>query len=562
MTPFMPEHFETMTFPGRESEEGPLSGRKDGPVGPVPTNSTAFRLLDTGHLTAAANMALDKIILDEVARGASPPTFRFLQFRPAAVLVGYHQDVMLEVRADYCLEHGIDVNRRLTGGGAILFQESALGWELFGAPGSAPFIGSYESILNRICTIAASGLSRLGFRAAFRPRNDIEVNGRKISGTGGVTVTGGFMFQGTVLVENEAELFMRALRVPVEKLKKREIESLMERICFLSDLVRPTPSVDAIKDALAQEFAEQLSVDMVPGDLTEAETALVARELGFFGSHRWIMSRTRPKSEGEAARSITQTDGGTLRVHLWPAPGGRRVREALIAGDFFAVPSRLIHDLEAALVGVPLEPTALGNAVKSFLARLEGMILGIEPGSVAGAVAAASERLKLVNGVFDLSEANELFMVNIPVEQLRSLKPKWLLLPYCSKHLDCPYRSVVGCDECGSCEIGWCFSLARAYDMEPITVQSFEHLMDVLRDECNDPTGLYVGSCCEAFYAKHQQEMEAVPARGLLVNLDSTTCYDLGKGTEAYQGRFDTKTTLNLPLIEKTLKFLHENSHD
>ena len=191
---------------------------------------TEFRLLDRGHLTAAENMALDQIILEEVAAKMSPPTIRFLQFAPPAALVGYHQDVDLEIRSDYCRTRGIDVNRRITGGGAIYFQESALGWELFGVQGEAPFRDSFEAILDRICSVAAAGLSRLGTNARFRPRNDIEIDGRKISGTGGVTISGGFMFQGTVLVKNEVEQFLKALRVPVEKLKKREIESLMERI--------------------------------------------------------------------------------------------------------------------------------------------------------------------------------------------------------------------------------------------------------------------------------------------------------------------------------------------
>jgi len=94
--------------------------------------------------------------------------------------------------------------------------------------------------------------------------------------------------------------------------------------------------------------------------------------------------------------------------------------------------------------------------------------------------------------------------------------------------------------------------------MIPLTIQSFEHLMNVLWGVCTDPRGMYVGSCCEAFYAKHQKEMERVPARGVLVNLDSTTCYDLGKGISAYQGRFDNKTNLNMYLITKTLRRLHE----
>lgn len=515
-----------------------------------------FRLLDTGAISAATNMALDKIILEEVAAGASPPTLRFLQFKPAAALVGYHQDVNLEIRKDYCRTNGIEINRRHTGGGSIFFQESALGWELYGVPGEAPFLGSYETILYRICSVAASGLSRLGIEAAFRPRNDIEVEGRKISGTGGVTISGGFMFQGTVLVENEVDRFLKALRVPVEKLKKREIESLMERICFLSDLISPVPSISRIQAAMTREFEEHLHVRMTRAELTPAERKRLTEEISYFESTEWIEARSRPPSEGEPIRSLVQADAGTMRVLLWAAPGGRRVRQALIVGDFFTVPGRLIHDLEAALAGVVLERHALERAVLSFFNSYDGHILGIDPSEVAATVGKAADRLKLVNGDFSLAEVNELFLVNITPDEVVGQKPKWLLLPYCSKDLDCEYRDIPGCDECGRCEIGDCFELARSFHLEPITIQSFEHLMEVLRNRCRDAHAIYVGSCCEPFYAKHQKEMEEVRARGVLVNLDCTTCYDLGKASLAYEGKFDTKTFLNLGLMEKTLQYL------
>ncbi|MBI5569924.1 MAG: DUF116 domain-containing protein [Desulfomonile tiedjei] len=519
--------------------------------------SKAIRLLDTGHLSAAANMALDRIILEEVSGLASPPTLRFLQFRPAAALVGYHQDVSLEVRKDYCVRHGIDINRRHTGGGTVLFQESALGWEVFGVLGQAPFQGAYESILTRICNIAAAGLSRLGIPAAFRPRNDIEVHGRKISGTGGVSVSRGLMFQGTVLVQNEVELFLKALRVPVEKLKKREIESLMERICFLSDLVNPLPPIELVKEHLAAEFASRLGVEMIPGDLTSREQQRLKKEVAFFESPDWILARSRPRREGEPVRSIAQTEAGTLRIHLWVAPGGRRVRQALISGDFFAIPSRLVHDLEAALVGVPAEEKPLRDAVMRFFLANEGRLLGIEPAQVAEAVAAAAERLDLLDRRFCPDEVNELFLLNLGPRDLADYRPRWLLLPYCSKNLDCTFRKVPGCDECGLCEIGECFELARGMNMVPITIQSFEHLMEILSNRCAPEHGMYVGSCCEAFYAKHQMEMKQTGARGILVNLDSTTCYDLGKGSSAYKGDFENKTSLNLKLIAKTLTCLH-----
>jgi lipoate-protein ligase A len=281
-------------------------------------------------------------------------------------------------------------------------------------------------------------------------------------------------------------------------------------------------------------------------------------ETDYFLSEQWIMSRSRPPSEGEPLRSITQTEAGTMRVHLWLAPGGRRVRQALIVGDFFTVPTRLVHDLEAALVGVPASVDSLKSAVSAFFQRYEGQILGIAPERVADAVAAAGERLHLLGGDFSRGEVNELFFLNIKPEELSAQRPKWLLLPYCSKSLACPYRDIPGCDECGACEIGDCYALARSFGLDPITVQSFEHLMDVLRERCANQDGLYVGSCCEAFYSKHQSEMEEVDARGLLINLDSTTCYDLGKGSDAYKGRFDNKTFLNIQLIEKALRHLND----
>jgi lipoate-protein ligase A len=200
----------------------------------------------------------------------------------------------------------------------------------------------------------------------------------------------------------------------------------------------------------------------------------------------------------------------------------------------------------------------LEQRVQDFFAGYQGRIIGITPDEVARAVSGACERRALIHLGFSLTESNELFLVNVSPEDLALHVPRWLLLPYCSKNLDCSWRFTPGCSECGACEIGECCELARSYGMEPVTIQSFEHLMETLATECEHHEGLYIGSCCEAFYAKHQQEMEAIHARGVLINLDSTTCYDLGKGTEAYKGHFDNKTFLNMELVRKLLACIHD----
>ncbi|MGC8603340.1 MAG: lipoyl protein ligase domain-containing protein [Desulfomonilaceae bacterium] len=508
-------------------------------------------------LSAAANMALDNIILEEISSGYSPTTFRFLQFKPAAALVGYNQDVDLEIRKDFCKAHRIDINRRITGGGAILFQESALGWEIFGSPGVHPFLGQYEDILYRICSIAARALSRLGINASFRPRNDIEVNGRKISGTGGAFISGAMMFQGTVLIENETELFLKSLRVPVEKLKKREIESLMQRICFLNDLVQPSVSLHDLKSCLVSEFSESLAMDFYSDELTDREAKRLNNELGFYSSPEWIFSRSRPKFEGEPIRAITQSPGGSVQAHLWLAPGGKRVRQALMTGDFFTVPQRLCFDLESYLIGSAVTRPALMERVLSFFDSYDGVISGVDPELIAELIAEAADRLKLLRFNFSLPEVNELFFINLCPQDLPGNVAKYLLLPYCSKNLDCDFREIEGCSECGACEIGYFYKVAHEFNLEPLTIQSFEHLMTTLHSKVAQSDGIYIGSCCEAFYSKHKLEMESAPASGVLVNIDSTTCYDLGKGTDAYKGKFDNKTFLNNKLLEKIIGLIN-----
>lgn len=158
-----------------------------------------WRFLDTGYRSAAENMALDYIILKLRSKNLVPDTIRLLRFKPPAVLVGYHQDVEHEVRLEYVAIKGIDVNRRITGGGAIYFDESSVGWEIIASKKSIPKYRSIEELFEIMCRGAIRALKILGVNASFRPKNDIEINGRKISGTGGTEYGDAMLFQGTLL---------------------------------------------------------------------------------------------------------------------------------------------------------------------------------------------------------------------------------------------------------------------------------------------------------------------------------------------------------------------------
>src|SRR5512135_2623262 len=127
-----------------------------------------WRVIDTGLLSGAENMAWDEALLTARCRGLIPDTLRYLRFTPPVALVGYHQAVAEEIRTDYCRACGIEINRRITGGGAIYFDSGQLGWELICSREALPGGPDLAGITRTVCEAAAQGLKTLGLDAAFR----------------------------------------------------------------------------------------------------------------------------------------------------------------------------------------------------------------------------------------------------------------------------------------------------------------------------------------------------------------------------------------------------------
>ncbi|HSN21134.1 MAG TPA: lipoate--protein ligase family protein [Usitatibacter sp.] len=349
--------------------------------------SPVFRVIDTGIRDGRRQIAFDQALIEGRKAGAIPDTIRFLRFPPTA-LVGRHQALSREVRVDYCRANGIGVVRRITGGGAIYFDEGQLGWSLVFHRGTLG-IASLGDLAREICEAAAAGLSRLGIDARYRPRNDIEVDGRKISGTGGFFDGDTLFYQGTVLVDLDAQRMLAALRVPEAKLAKRGLDSAAQRVVTLKELLGAAPSIERVQQALLEGFGERLGIEARRGAIGEAEEALADRfHDEEIGTDAFVREIDDPDPRGDMASGTHGGPGGTITVYV-RLEGARneRIREVLVTGDFFVTPPRVILDLEAALRGVPVEEAHA--AVEAFFAGARVGLLTVAPGDFAAALDAA-----------------------------------------------------------------------------------------------------------------------------------------------------------------------------
>jgi lipoate-protein ligase A len=341
-----------------------------------------WRVIDTGLRPAAENIALNRALLEARQAGEIPNTLRFLSFRPSALL-GYHQSAEQELDLDYCRANAIAVQRRITGGGAIYFDETQIGWELYLAKGDLG-CADMALIARRICEAAARGISALGVEARYRPRNDIEVEGRKISGTGGAFEGNALMYQGTLLVQFDVEKMLRVLRIPAEKLSGKAIASARERVANLADLLGFVPDLGAVRESLAEAFAHEFGVAFAPGELTEPELARYQIALAEIDHPDWINLIDRPLADMPQLEAVRKFPGGLLRASLAFDVRAGRIKRVWFSGDFFVSPKRAVADLEAALRDVPL--AGIEERIEEFFAQRQADWLMLTPGDFSALI--------------------------------------------------------------------------------------------------------------------------------------------------------------------------------
>lgn len=346
-----------------------------------------FRVIDTGIRGGRANIAFDAAMIEAHEAGEIPDTIRFLTFRPSA-LVGRHQSLSRELRLDWCRDNGVETVRRITGGGALYMDEGQFGLELVFHRKSLD-LPTLADVARGVCESIALGLSKLGISARYRPRNDIEVDGRKISGTGGFFSGDTLFYQATILADMDPARMLQALNVPEAKLAKRALDDAGSRVTTLRTLLGDAvPSTGAIHEALLAGLSERLGLSFEWGTPTAVEED-VARRLHDeeIGTDDFVAEiDSPPEAAGHAARHGA---GGTIEAWVRrEGPGGDRIREVLITGDFFVTPPRTILDLEAALRGTPI--AEIRDRIEGFFRDAKVGVLSASAADFADVVEEAS----------------------------------------------------------------------------------------------------------------------------------------------------------------------------
>jgi lipoate-protein ligase A len=263
----------------------------------------AWRLINFKNCNAYENMAIDEAIFTETVRNNKPPTIRFYGWEPAAVSIGYFQDIKKEVNLGKCRDAGVDYVRRLTGGKAV-FHDDEITYSVVAINGEHTFppdiLGTYKVISE--CLLR--GLADLGIKATLAPlgritnktddfpaccfsipsRHELLVGERKICGSAQLRSGGGFLQHGSLLKTFDP-VTTASLLLPSRSTEQLDI--LKRTVTAINEEVAIPLSTEEICAALTKGFAFVAGIKIVESVLTEAEEVLKNELIKKYSDPHW-----------------------------------------------------------------------------------------------------------------------------------------------------------------------------------------------------------------------------------------------------------------------------------
>ncbi len=296
---------------------------------------------------------LNLAIEEHLFRTSDDDVFMLWQNRPT-VVIGKNQNAYAEVDLGYAEEHGILLSRRITGGGAVYHDTENLNYTVIAKDGGTAL--DYARFTEPIVLALAS----LGVKAELSGRNDLECEGRKISGSAQAAADGRILHHGTLLFNTDIETMSAVLRANKEKLSHRAVKSHAGRVMNLKDRLTGCANAKELCDRIEAFALSHFSAERVTAPSACEVRALYDRNR----SREWLLSERRYLKEYSVSRKRAYPFGVVLAEMTLL---GDVIEGITLSGDFFgALP---VEELEAQLIGKPRE-AVLSLPVSRYIDRM------------------------------------------------------------------------------------------------------------------------------------------------------------------------------------------------
>ena len=270
-----------------------------------------------------------------------------------SIIIGKNQNTIEEINTSFVEDHGIHVVRRISGGGAVYHDHGNLNFSFITKDDGDSFRN-----FAKFTEPVIEALAQLGVKAELLGRNDILVDGKKISGNAQFATKGRMFSHGTLMFDTEIDTVVKALRVKKDKIESKGIKSIRSRVANISDYLEEPMTIDAFKrEILKSVFGGEENIQYV--EWTEDDWDNI-RKLSEEKYQQWEWNYGRsPKFNVQHSERFPV---GGIDVRLQVNKG--RMEDVHIYGDFFGVGE--VAQIEEALTGELYNRESIAAALESI----------------------------------------------------------------------------------------------------------------------------------------------------------------------------------------------------
>lgn len=245
-----------------------------------------WQLIHGAAYPPVLQMALDQVLAEEVGAGRRKPTLRIWEWDEPGVVIGSFQSVKNEVDLENAEKYGMQVVRRISGGGAMFMEAGSVITYSIYAPSDLvqgmSFADSYAFLDEWVIT----ALKAVGIEASYQPLNDITSPKGKIGGAAQKRLgTGAVLHHVTMSYDMDGARMVEVLRIGREKLSDKGTKSAAKRVDPLrSQTGLSRAEIIARMEATFRGLYGLTGGEVTPEELARAEQ-LVAEK---FSTREWL----------------------------------------------------------------------------------------------------------------------------------------------------------------------------------------------------------------------------------------------------------------------------------
>lgn len=304
--------------------------------------------VETGSNRPEINLAFEEYFL----KNFKEPVLMLWQNEPT-VVVGRFQNTLEEINRTYIKENNINVIRRMTGGGAVYHDKGNLCYS---------FIVRNVNVEDADFSVFAypiiQALGQIGIVAQQSGRNDILLDGKKVSGTAMSIYKDSLLFHGTLLYDSDLSVLTNALNVKQIKIISKGCKSVKSRVTNIKPYLHDKDlDVLEFKNILKNKLKEvfQFTEYEVSREVLNDIISLAEKK---YKSWDWVYGN----NPQYGIKNTRKFSGGIIETHLDVKAG--KIKKCSIRGDFLGLCS--IEDIENSLIDIPYKKEDVYRVLANF----------------------------------------------------------------------------------------------------------------------------------------------------------------------------------------------------